>query len=335
VITHSIRVANDLSCGVGPLGPNYTTALFIGASGITLDLNGHQLYGYPQAVLNRGHDGVTITGGEAVGEYEAVRLEEANRNRIAALNAWGVTGASFVLVGSDDNRIESNLVKNGQSPISLEGGSDRNLVQNNEITNSYGSVEIFDSSRNRVQNNDIFVFELPPVKLVRADRNSLMGNRIRRGAEPVTLEDSDDNLITRNAIGRSVYTTSYRPGLQLVGSSRNRLLQNTVTDNSPGVELVSGTRDVLDQNAAIHNGGDGFLVHAGAGAVLRSNTATGNADDGFNIESIEARLIHNTADDNGDLGIEAVPGVFAVGNRASGNGNPLQCLNVFCQRSSR
>jgi uncharacterized membrane protein len=32
------------------------------------------------------------------------------------------------------------------------------------------------------------------------------------------------------------------------------------------------------------------------------------------------------------FGIEAVPGVTdGGGNKASGNGNPLQCLNVFCR----
>jgi len=43
-------------------------------------------------------------------------------------------------------------------------------------------------------------------------------------------------------------------------------------------------------------------------------------------------LTRNTANDNGDFGIEAVLGVTdGGGNKASGNGNPLQCLNVFCR----
>jgi hypothetical protein len=39
----------------------------------------------------------------------------------------------------------------------------------------------------------------------------------------------------------------------------------------------------------------------------------------------------NIANQNQDLGIEAVPGVIdGGGNRAAGNGNPLQCTNVLC-----
>jgi hypothetical protein len=39
----------------------------------------------------------------------------------------------------------------------------------------------------------------------------------------------------------------------------------------------------------------------------------------------------NVANDNADLGIEAVPGVKdGGGNQASGNGNPAQCVGVVC-----
>ena len=39
----------------------------------------------------------------------------------------------------------------------------------------------------------------------------------------------------------------------------------------------------------------------------------------------------NSAKGNGDFGIDAVSGVTDIGgNTASGNGNPLQCRNVFC-----
>ena len=39
----------------------------------------------------------------------------------------------------------------------------------------------------------------------------------------------------------------------------------------------------------------------------------------------------NTASTNGDFGIDAAAGVTDLGgNTGSGNGNPLQCRNVFC-----
>jgi hypothetical protein len=44
-----------------------------------------------------------------------------------------------------------------------------------------------------------------------------------------------------------------------------------------------------------------------------------------------ATLRGNITDDNTDLGIEAVDGVIdGGGNRASGNGDPRQCVGVAC-----
>jgi hypothetical protein len=61
------------------------------------------------------------------------------------------------------------------------------------------------------------------------------------------------------------------------------------------------------------------------------NVARGAEDDGFDIENASTKLTRNRAVRNADLGIEAVPGVIDAGaNKASRNGNQLQCTNVFC-----
>ena len=77
---------------------------------------------------------------------------------------------------------------------------------------------------------------------------------------------------------------------------------------------------------------DGIHVESTAtDTLLDGNTASENGDDGIDVESPGTTLSGNTANDNFDLGIEAVPGVTdGGGNTASGNGNPLQCTNLFC-----
>ena len=58
----------------------------------------------------------------------------------------------------------------------------------------------------------------------------------------------------------------------------------------------------------------------------------GALDDGIDVDAPGTVVRSNTANDNGDLGIEAVDGVIdGGGNRASGNANPLQCFNVVCR----
>ena len=43
-------------------------------------------------------------------------------------------------------------------------------------------------------------------------------------------------------------------------------------------------------------------------------------------------ITRNVANDNGDLGIVAGAGTIdGGGNRAFGNGNPLQCIGIACR----
>ena len=53
------------------------------------------------------------------------------------------------------------------------------------------------------------------------------------------------------------------------------------------------------------------------------------------VGSRSTTITKNRAVRNGGLGIQAVEGVIdGGGNRASGNGDPRQCVNVACRNSS-
>ena len=85
--------------------------------------------------------------------------------------------------------------------------------------------------------------------------------------------------------------------------------------------------DATVDGLSIGTDGEGTV----SGTLIEGNVATGSGDDGFDIDRPAATLTGNIANDNVDLGIEAVPGVIdGGGNTASGNGNPVQCTNVFC-----
>lgn len=121
---------------------------------------------------------------------------------------------------------------------------------------------------------------------------------------------------------------------------------NLFADNSDfGLHLSDAHVVRVTGNDALRNAGDG--IHFG-GEVSRSvaegNFASGNGDDGIEVREIDRdpdgnpipernnAVARNLATHNGDLGIQAVAGtVDGGGNRAFGNGNPLQCLNVACR----
>lgn len=127
----------------------------------------------------------------------------------------------------------------------------------------------------------------------------------------------------------------------LEGGARNLVAWNVVARTlHSGIRLdaygapVSG--NVFRGNIVHGAGVDGIAIDTeSAGPVLdtllEANVVIGAEDDGIDVDSPATTLTRNLAVHNGDLGIEAVAGVVdGSGNRAAGNGNPAQCMNVAC-----
>ena len=102
----------------------------------------------------------------------------------------------------------------------------------------------------------------------------------------------------------------------------------------PALELLDGNDNVLRYNTLFGGAGgnDGIVVGpTPTNTRVVGNTVDTFGGDGIHVNAPETFIGWNTATNNGNLGIEAVPGVTdGGGNHASGNGNPLQCVNVRC-----
>ncbi len=102
--------------------------------------------------------------------------------------------------------------------------------------------------------------------------------------------------------------------------------------------IRSGDGNLVRGNTASGGVDDIVVTSAATNTLIEGNLATQAApcpsficDDGIDVDAPGTLIRANTATNNGDLGIEAVAGVIdGGGNRASGNGNPLQCVNVAC-----
>jgi parallel beta-helix repeat protein len=103
-------------------------------------------------------------------------------------------------------------------------------------------------------------------------------------------------------------------------------------DPKARLEVLRAQGTLVAGNRANGNAGDGlFVAAASSGTTLAQNRVARNGDDGIDADAAQTALSHNRAKANTDLGIEAIEGVTdGGGNRAFGNGNPLQCLNVDC-----
>jgi parallel beta-helix repeat protein len=351
-ITRDTELERDLTNCPG-------NGIVIGADNIELDLNGHTIdgdgvlgcpdeYACDFGVDNTaGHHGVTIEGGSIRDFATAVFVLGANDNRLRALSSSQNILGGLLLIGSNGSRIE------------------RNSISANGLTTDQAGLIVFDSSEIRIERNavsdngDIGMF-LVGVGDSRVERNAVSGNPetgigldgngnevsrnyVVQNGEGITV-GGDENTITRNHVadspagvkggGLGIFVAAGHDNLVernfVVGASRSgiqvSLLPEELEGGPPAVDTVV-------RHNHLRGNGDGVLVQTTAlGTVLERNHALGSGDDGINVESPATTLTGNRADGNRDLGIEAVPGIVDGGrNRARGNGNPAQCLNVACK----
>jgi parallel beta-helix repeat protein len=294
-ITADLHVSGNLDCirTGGRDGP------IVGAHGIEVDLTGHEITGINRALDNRGgFDDVTIRGGALYSYDVGLELDGASRNRIIGVDAG--------------RRLDPFAGPSTSVGIQIKGG-EANVVRHSSVEGSSTGLRATDSTG-----------------LLVADSTGVAGAGSRGGGAAVSITGSLARVL-RNGFGAMI----------AVDGSSNRIVGNTVSRPVYSGIMVSGGHDNLVGENTVRDAstlpfapdvGDGILVQAAAvDTRLRGNVVTGSYDDGIDVRSATTRLRDNRADDNTDFGIDAVPGVIDLGgNSASGNGNPLQCRNVFC-----
>lgn len=298
--------------------------IVIGAPNIELDLNGHTVDGdgaAPGIGINNsaGHDGVEIEHG-TIQEFDVgVRLVGASRNELEGLNVTASTGdAAILLESSSGNRLARNTTSaNAGHGIHLIGSNNNRLVRNTANMNEDG-IDLLNSDNNRLEGNV-------------ASQNRDDGILLVSANLPGT--SSSNNTLVQNRANGNVGT-----GFLLHVGDSNLLRRNTANGNTAqGMILIASDNNTLRLNTTSSNTGDGVLILSDSdGTLLDRNTAnqngtTVNLDDGLQTLNAATTFVGNIANNNADLGIEAVPGVTdGGGNKASGNGNPAQCTFVTC-----
>jgi Periplasmic copper-binding protein (NosD)/Right handed beta helix region len=338
VITEDTTLEADLNCQ-DYFDLEGDPVLTIGAHNVVLDLGGHRVIGPSEIVAevgNPGYDNVTIRNGSIAGNADnAIRLSDgAEGNRIVDLEIDGNVRGIFLT------------------------DSPNNVIRRVDARGSDAGLFLVRSNNNRTSDSVLTGFDWG-ARLAASNENQFARVRADSSFESVLVEDSNSNRFTdsellgegalvrgsfnvlaRNTIGGDVGICGCLPAVALVGS------ENTVAENrirpiradGPAVRVESGDGNALRRNhvgvagapsASLLN--DGVFVAAAATGTLVAETLVEDfQDDGIDVESPSTTLRRNSANDNGDHGIEAVPGVRGQGNMASGNGNPLQCLNLVC-----
>jgi hypothetical protein len=293
VVTQSLTLAADLACPDGP-----TPALVVGAAGITIDLGGHAISG-----------DLRFGGGLGVG-IDGTRGYDGTKVRNGTVEGFG---RGIALRNASDTRMRGLEVRGvGSTAITIEGGAG-NEVLDSEVLGRASGIVVTGSNAMRIARSTVSAaFNVA-----------------------IELNGSSDGAIVNNALGVDA------KGAVVVAGSRNRVAGNIVQGAVIGAHITvpGGTGNVVHHNWVVGSRArpftgdeDGIVVASSArGTRIADNVSVAAGADGIRVEDPTARVARNTANDNGDLGIEAVPGVRGNGNRAARNGNPAQCINVACQ----
>jgi parallel beta-helix repeat protein len=334
-----------------------SNGIVIGADDITLDLNGHTVSGDGEpfkacpereycdvGVLNNGHDGVTVRNGSA-GQFESgVLVGKAHKNRVLDISSSQNTFFGFVVFRSAqilvrDSSGSRNIAPDGDG-MGMYESHDVRIVNNEFRRNPGPGIHVQASTDNLIKGN-LISHSSPGILLGgekradRADRNQIRGNRFFGNAAGVLLGRGNQNVIVRNRLSRD------GDGIAIENARGNLVARNVILDTRKnGIYLglneppIGGVDNVVRRNVVRRSGKDGFAVRStDHHSLLKRNLARRSGDDGFDIESRSTKLAGNRAAGNYDLGIEAVEGVSdGGGNRASGNGDPRQCVKVRCRR---
>jgi parallel beta-helix repeat protein len=201
-----------------------------------------------------------------------------------------------------------------------------NLVRNVTGFGDVAGVRFSGGSRNRVVDSSLDCRQIcfTGAYVLEHERyDAILRNGPLQGG--IALNSTRRSRLTGNrvAFGRG-------PGIELDASSR----RNRVEDNDVlGDELSQGVTVAGNRNRLLRNelsGGGVFLV-TGARNRLVGNRVSGSQADGIEVTGRGNRLRGNVAVDNALLGINALFGTIDLGrNRASGNGDPRECVGVIC-----
>jgi parallel beta-helix repeat protein len=333
--------------------------LVIGADGVRIDLNGHRISG--DSALNEqcapdevcdvgidnsaGHRDVVIKNGTLRDFAVGILVIGARDNRLTRLRVSQSLFSGLIVVDADHTEIQhSTVTANGlttdQAGIAVFAS--RGTGIEHDVVSGNGDIGLFavegtDSSRIA---HSVFADNFEAGIILEGSDNQVAKNRFRRNGDGLVVA-GDGNVIRGNHVNDTLGCDGEcGNAISFEGGSNNLVQGNLIKRTIWGIRLDAFTglaSDTVVRGNVVRGASiDGIVVDLNqvgpvTGTVVDRNRVFRSGDDGIDVNAEDATLTRNVANHNSDLGIEAVAGVTDDGgNRAAGNGNPLQCIGVSC-----
>jgi parallel beta-helix repeat protein len=300
VLTTSVTLGNSLSACAGD-------GLVIGASGITVDLNGHSIdgVGLGVGIRNDGHDDVTVRNG-AVSQFDhgVVLSPGTTRNTVAGISFAETEWSAIQLNGATANQLHHNSV-NAFSDVGIHflNGSSGNLLADTTVGTGNGESIVVEtgSDHNRLQGNTVSESSDTSIRVHGSAHTTIIGNRIAGGSDvAVLIEGAPETVVQSNDVGG-------------VGDA--------------GVLISEGWRNVVRFNALRGSADAGIILSTVGDSLVKANTIADAGDAGIvlRLGSSGNRVIDNQADHSSDAGIFVGDG---DGNVVRGNVLPANTTGI-------
>ncbi len=252
-------------------------------------------------------------------DHITITLNNHSITGMGAAGSVGIRNMGHAGVTIQDGDFSGLDIEGFEVGILLQGAHD-NRVSGIFVEGGAFGIQLTNANNNDIENNN-----------ARAFSTNLCNVVAHAG---IALFDSDENEIRANETHPN---TDF--GIALVNSHHYRVEKNGASpigsdgDNCSGIALFDSDENKVERNITAENRENGILVEVGSsGNLVARNVAFRNFIDGIHVNDPATTIKHNTANNNGNLGIFAVPGVVdGGGNTAHDNGNPLQCLNIVCR----
>lgn len=320
-ITTSVALDADLVCTTAP-------GLIIDADDVTLDGNGHKIFG----------PGITPPG---PGRVEGRGVWVKSGRRRATLRNLTVTGFDIAI------HVLEVIPGYGSCNVLVGSVPSEYVIVANRFTANGGGVALACSHGNQILNNIISDNDGGiSISGTRNGGNLIAGNRVERNGFGLFLLFAPGNTVTGNTFsshGIGIFMGGFEPaapsgivvegnvvengnkGIVVQGGEGNRISRNRVAGNIEGIEL-GGPNHVVVENVVISNREVGIGVgccHTMVTGNTISNTGAGwsggRTPRGINVGRLN-EIAGNTVSNNTHLGLVVGDSNLIHDNRVAGNG---------------
>ncbi len=239
IVTTSVVLTADI-------GPCHDHAIIVGADNITVDLNGHQVFGegglvvvhQASGVFSDNHSNVTVMNGTIHSFYHGVRIRRGSHNLVTGITARGNQGGNGIVFETSTDNVARN------NTIYSNGG--------------FGGMSTFNTN------------SLPPA----AARNSFIDNIVfGNRTHGISIENGSGHVVRGNQVANNT-----REGITLLSGVTNVVVEsNQVSSNTlNGINVRAGaTGNIVRTNQVYRNTQHGILVGGQSNQIL-SNIARSN-----------------------------------------------------------